>query len=293
MDSIERSGYPKVLELRSRSGKLKGLRLLDRRSTVLQLEQVEAAVQRCDTIAKELGVPPYSETMEKLVQREEALKPYLDSCYGSAVVALAIAKGDIVHYRTLRAAEWGLLSVRPLVKSFIVPVVLIFFTALLGQWIGNSLQDRSFRHQRIFDLKRDRLVQGQQRAVDLYNDLEKMRNALALRELNGVVLATDLSDIETYTGRLESLRANSEGLVDKEKITSALVEAGGALKSYDACLRTKVGQQGEPTCARAFDLGKFRNIIYEFSDAITSFMEEPVQPGGTAKSQEGKARGAR
>lgn len=270
------AGYPKIFDLKGVGGRLRGLRLLDRRRTAIAIELVEAAVHRCETIAKELDVTSRSTTMTDLLYREEALGPYLAQYPDEPFLALAIAKGDISHYRALRVAKWSVFSLRPLVKTFLLPVVLILLTALLGQSIGNSLQDRSFRRQRVFDLKRDRLVQGQQRAVDLYNDLERLQSSLSIREGDGMILAADLSDIRAYSGRLEGLRAISEGLVDKQNIDPVLIGAGDELKNYADCLFDKGSQSGEATCSRAFNLTKFKQIIYSFSDALISFMEQPV-----------------
>ncbi len=263
--------HPKVLDLRNARGKLKRFRILTDRQTALHLELIEAALCRCETIAKDLDISSRYGGMNDFLWREEALRPYLERFPDEAHLALAMAKGDVAHYRSLRAATWNVLSLQPILKLLALPALLILLTALLGQYIGTSLQDRAFQRQRVFELKRDRLIQGQERAVDLYNDLVRLQSSLSVREKEQTINTSDLADVRNFSGRIEKLRALGEGLVDNKSSNKVLGDAAQELSTYAACLKRGRPDQTKPTCSHAFDLGKFNSVIYQFSDALIEF----------------------
>ena len=278
IDKQQATPYSRVLDLRKVQGVLRGFRLLKDRRVVMQIELIEAALRRCETVSKELDIPPHSERMKGLLEREETLKPYVDRYPGDPHIALAIARGDVAHYRSLREANWSNFSANPFLKSIGIPVILILFTAFLGQYIGTVLQNKAFHRQRVFELKRDRLVQGQERSVDLYNDLVRLQSSLSVRESEGTITFSDLADVRGYSGRIEKLRAISEGLIDNQSATKTLGAAAEELSKYASCLKLGRPDKNAPTCSHRFNLNKYNDIIYMFSDALVSFMSDSSTP---------------
>ncbi|HKI03096.1 MAG TPA: hypothetical protein VKK31_14060 [Thermoanaerobaculia bacterium] len=243
-----------------------------------EAEILEASVALYGTILD--GVPSAETQRLKIRERmsqDSAIAPYLSAADGNPQHAVKMARADVEYWRCLKRAGWKTKEQRKramswrLAKLVILPLVIVLATALLGNLVASSIQDRAFQKQKFFDAKFQRLKEGQQRSVALVARLRSVKDVMAGWErFGGGVSPRQM--LGGYREEIEQIRAlglDSEG---GGQVSSVALKAQQQLDSYISCLDGKVGQQrrdlSASSCSEGFDLKIFETLTLSFVKEI-------------------------
>jgi hypothetical protein len=239
-----------------------------------QFELVAAAIKRCDEILARLNPSEDDKpaVLHSLLEREDDLRSYLEASHHDPVVAFACAKGDAVYLEHLRSSGW-LASPRELAGKLIIPILLLLLTATLGNWVGNRLQENSFRRNRSFEVKLERLREGQKVAAEIYSSLRPIHFRIQRDEEAGELTWRPQTSLQRHRTDLEKARMMAAGLNNSNDISNALQRAAQELNDYISCLEGRV-QNTKSNCAGEYRIESLLDVEDAFSHGLVSFLEQ-------------------
>jgi hypothetical protein len=272
--------------------------------TAVGIEEVSAALARIEQILRCLGyastrietsenpstaVGRYSEEYQRLLlqlmQREPSLRRYLDAHSdpeeSSANRAWAAASGDAIFIKTLREQGWKPASDRfsDLMKVALLPILLIILTALMGNWIATTLQRAALKHQKTFDVRLAGLQKGQERAAELYSEINDLYSTLSDAEDAGF---RDLrtAKLRAQRQKMNSINASARLYDTNQDVGRSFRDAASLLDGFIQCLDEKrrleeLVAPGTPeACSPKFDLlPAFDNIVDAHRVALAQLVE--------------------
>ncbi|HEX4960236.1 MAG TPA: hypothetical protein VF173_05320 [Thermoanaerobaculia bacterium] len=272
---------------------------------ILGLEATSAALARVGEILRCLGHQPpggraepvgvensnrptaakeYSQRLIELMSREPALHPYLsahpEAGVERALLAWAAASGDVAFLQALRGHGWESHQTRwlGLMKSVLVPVLLIALTAFLGSWIATTLQRTAFAHQKTFDLRIEGLRKGQDRSAELYTAINEIYSTIADAEDQGFK-GLRTTKLRAQRQKMDSINAAAKLYDTKGSVGEAMKNAAVVLDHYIECLdgkRQQEQQQSAPiqNCSKTYDLlPVFDRIVDAHTVAMSKLLE--------------------
>jgi hypothetical protein len=237
-------------------------------------EVLEASVMRYGGIIA--SVPENEDEWEKLrgrMSEDSAIAPYLIAADGHPPSALTLARADVEYWKCLKRSGWKTVAQRNrdlawrLGKMVVLPLVIVISTAILGNLVAASIQDRAFQKQKFFDAKFQRLREGQQRSVALVARLRSLKDLMAgWEKFGGGVSPRQM--LGEYREEIEQIRALGMDDEGGGQVSSVAQQAQSQLDSYISCLEDKVGQQrndlSASSCSEGFDLKLFDALTLSF-----------------------------
>jgi hypothetical protein len=263
--------------------------IFERGRRIAELESVAAAVHRCEavleTAQKRAILLVYSSDRRishdkreeaiidgalllTLLKGEKSLLRYLEAANNEPVMALALAKGEVAYLDRLRSSEVLAFSIKSFLSKALMPVLLIFLTALLGNLVGMILQKQSFERNRTFDVNLERLREGQRIAGNLVVSLRQIHQRIQRDEKRKELTWRPQDTLLTYKSDLGQIRNVAAGLDDENKgIAKALDAADARLTQYIDCLTNTPGN-----CSAQFSIDPFVDLQDALSIALIRFL---------------------
>lgn len=243
-----------------------------------EFEILEASVARYEKLCA--GLPDVEAQWEKLKERmseDPAIAPYLYAADGHPQHAVNLAKADIEYWKCLKSSGWTTVAQRKsaivwrLAKIAIVPLVIVLLTALLGNLVASSIQNRAFQRQKFFEAKFQRLREGQQRSVTLVARLRSLKGLMAGWERFGGGISPRQM-LGEYREEIEQIRALGLDNEGGGQVSSVAQMAQQDLDSYISCLEGKVGSErnnaSTSSCSEEFELTEFEALALSFVKEI-------------------------
>ncbi len=215
-------------------------------------------------------VSPPNILLLELMKRERALDKYLKQANYHPLMAFACAKGDIAHLEQLRAHGWVQSSPRSVRNRLVIPTLLVILTAVLGNWVGTTLQANSLEKTRTFEVNLERLREGQRIASALLVSLRDIHTSIQRDEERNELYWRPHVTLRPLANELELIRSVAAGLDSRGAIGDALVRSNSQLESYIGCLENRT--EGE-MCSADFQLGSFLDLQDELSLALIAYLE--------------------
>ena len=243
-----------------------------------EAEILEASVARYEKLCA--GLPDVEAEWVKLrgrMSEDPVIAPYLYAADGHPQRAVHLAGADIEYWKCLKNSGWKTgaqhksAMIWRLAKMAILPLVIVLLTALLGNLVASSIQDRAFQKQKFFEAKLQRLREGQQRSVTLVARLRSLKDLMAGWERFGGGISPRQM-LGEYREEIEQIRAL--GLDDKGggRVSSVAQGAQQELESYISCLEGKVGPERDnlstSSCSEGFELKEFEALALSFVKEI-------------------------
>jgi len=261
------------------------VRLSEWRKYDKKMSFIRASVSRCQnfldgTITAGNSDDDKNSLLTSLMEQEPCLKEYLQKVGNSnSELAFKLAQADIAYYESLMSSD-HIPSIKnifstSIMKVTIMPLLLVFLTAILGTFIASSLQEESFKRQKVFEVKLESLKEGRQRSAKLLSNLRYLKPILASWEIYGGGI-TPRSYLGEYGKEIEQIKALGVRLGDeKNTISMKTTEIRHSIGKYLECLEklNRIRTQKEPKCSKKFELRQIEELVSLFSDSITRVAE--------------------
>ncbi len=241
-------------------------------------ELLEASISRYRIISESMSENSIDqERLRRLMVEDPVVSPYLSAADGQCEKAFELAMADVNFWSCLRNSGWKTRAqqkatlARWLGRLLGAPLLLVCFTAIIGNYVATSLQDRAFREQRFFEAKFQRLKEGQQRSVMLLSRVIGAKESMTGWETWGGGIGPR-EVVDSLREELEQVRALAIGGEEKGSILSVTQRAKQDLENYLSCLQTKIDRprsnSEKPMCSLKFELGNFEKLPLSFGEEI-------------------------
>lgn len=175
-------------------------------------------------------------------------------------------------------------------EKIFIPLVLIFVTAVAGQWIGRSLQAQKFKKEKLFELKMEALKEGRKKATEIKLDSRRVSRKISSVERNrkrywnssDEYTKEDVRkykwdneelDIIQIEGKLNDLKGITK-IVDKNnRISTAADKATKTIGGLINCLRDTPNSH---SCSEQFKdsiFVRFERLETSFNSVIQDIVE--------------------
>ena len=270
------------------------------RRTVKEAEAVAAAVSRCEAVLEAVGpkaeagavarenassseahVPEAAraaasrQLLLRLIKEEGALRRYLDGKEDEdPVQALAHAKGDVAYLNRLRSSDFLTFSSKAALGKAALPILIVLLTAVSANVVGVRLQSEYLQQNRRFEVRLERLREGQRLAGNLYasaadfkrrTERDEARRELALKPI------PSLNDFSRDLRQIRNMVAGAPG----DDIGKALLAANSVVNDTITCFgdQPENPKDRKGSCSENFKLEPFDDLQDTISSALVSYLE--------------------
>lgn len=272
--------------------------IFTRRKTLIQLEAVAAAIHRCEAVIENIQNPEAKQNnielqqiseksashplparnhhlLHKLMEGETALTRYLDASNHDPELAFAYAKGEAVYLDQLRTSDILFPSVKAFFGKAMLPILLVILTAILGNWVGTTLQKAAFERNRKFEVNLERLREGQNISGNLVTSIRQIHSRIQRDEQRKELNWRPHLVLQQYRNDLEKIRNVAAGLDKNSNIGKTVLAADKALTDYIECLENGSVVTGTSTklCSDEFKITPFVDLEDAFSTALVEFLK--------------------
>lgn len=237
--------------------------------------------------------------LQRLLEKTIILKRRIDNYQGDWKFAFSEAEAEVAKYQKLMEYQKSsVLSRNFLVKSILIPSILIFLTALLGNWVGTSLQESSFKRRQVFELTLEQLKSGRDIAVDIttkvreiYLDIVAFEGRYKNDKNKKIFGRKSVLPILLFQyQRLETLQTKTSHIKNEYgiRIRIAINQAKKNMQKLSDCLKMPKGnadcigmpQPNNPVEKASFDeeylefFSAFENVVEAYSEAIIHSLDD-------------------
>jgi hypothetical protein len=192
----------------------------------------------------------------------------------NSIIAFGMAKSDL-EYMKNRAAikeknknKFENISLW-ILKSVMIPIVLIFLTAYIGNHIATTLQQESFKRERFFVLGLESLREGRELSIKELSYIRSKMVDIEDQEMKyDKVTLTTLEILRSHREKLIKIPALSEHIDKKRIIKIKAIEVYNELDNYITCLEKGGKKNQNNTCTGRLNLDPFGELISEHGKAI-------------------------
>ncbi len=240
------------------------------------LKQLSAAVQRYKTLIESdlfwgsfADIESGEQALREALERCSEIRPYLKKSEGNSRKALAFASIDAGELEELRQRDWWGSNGRVLASKVLVPILLIFFTAIVGNNVATLLQEKSFQRTKSFELLTRRLTEGEKISVELFLRARDSHYWIVTRERDGLLDSKDAETLRDHQRELRRLERFAVGVDKDNRIMLALKAANDAINVYIKCV-----EEPSPSgyCHTDFNPQSFSDVRAAFSEVLISHL---------------------
>ncbi len=192
------------------------------------------------------------------------LKKYFEKFEGDLNSALRMAIAD---QRTLELYRKAAVDLRQrktqLLSTFVLPLCIVSFTVIGGNWIASSVQGRAFRDNSEYQYKVETLKRAREDALRAYWSASQAKENIGYSEILGNALNW-YTPIRSISDELDKIRVLGLGIVDSSELERLISDAKKQLDDYRRCLEAG-RSNGVDICSKHFEETKIRDVSDQFS----------------------------
>jgi hypothetical protein len=295
----------RLVNLPDQSNKLRNF--LEIRKKIKQLDSVAAAVSRCEAVLENVQLQnatngeeqeanteltleespskgplpeankstPAANLLLTLMKEESALKEYLDTAEDSdPVQAFAHAKGDVAYLNRLRSSDLLMFSSKKALGKVFLPIFIVLLTAVSANVVGVILQRQSLQNNRTFEVKLERLREGQRLAGNLYASVADFQRRTERDEARKELALKPIGSLNDFNRELRQIRNMVAGATTDE-VNAALVGANNQVNDTIKCFehQPKNPKDASSSCSENFKLEPFDDLQDSISAALVNYLE--------------------
>jgi hypothetical protein len=183
--------------------------------------------------------------------------------------ALAAAEAELSYERVIDTHRTSVSERHyKVISSILVPLVVVVFTAIAGNWLASSFQARDFRTNSIHQYRLETLKRGRDESIKLLSDAQQLKDQTTVFEIYGGGYSW-YGPLKSLSDNLERVRTLGHGIVNQTENDSVYHLARQQLATLRTCLEARTADAGNK-CSKAFDESVFRKIADFYSLQLLS-----------------------
>jgi hypothetical protein len=241
--------------------------------TVAELDSKDVPLNEPVLEAKKLTPAP--DLLLTLMREESALKRYLDTTEDNDPMrAFAHAKGDVAYLNQLRSSDFLTFSPKTALGKAFLPIFIVLLTAASANIVGVILQRQSLQHNRRFEVKLERLREGQRLAGNLYASVADFQRRTERDEARKELALKPINSLNDFNRELRQIR-NIVAATTTEDINKALVSANNEVNAAIECFdnQPKDPKNLSSSCSEKFKLEPFDELQDAISSALVDYLD--------------------
>lgn len=172
------------------------------------------------------------------------------------------ARNAMAEYKILVESRHSPSRWRFVLKALLVPLLLIFTSAWLGNWITSEYQIRAEEHSISFGWRLATIERAQEKAVLARTHARSLFSRLGTDEITGNLSKQHVNSAYEFLSEMEEVVAAVESIPDSDDAREKAVDAKKNVENYWRCLAKKLeDSESSIKCINSFDAKTLDKLV--------------------------------